>query len=175
MVPEAALPNGWSSGLTLSAEANSAGVPGVSCVLRVTGPLLDIDALSEALAIDPYRTFRKGEARGLRKIHETSGICFEVSDAEFEEFDLQIQDAVQFLTENAKVLAVISGFPGVEHALLDFGIEKREVAVQCDYLPADVLRLAGNLGLGIVLSHYPICEETEESNPLNQSHPQTAP
>ena len=45
--------------------------------------------------------------------------------------------------------------PGVEDMRLDFGIERRDVAVQCDYLPPDLIRVAALLGLGIELSQYP--------------------
>ena len=50
-------------------------------------------------------------------------------------------------------------FPGVETVALDFGIERRDVAVQCDRLPEELIRLAGTLGLGIELSHYPAASQ----------------
>jgi hypothetical protein len=45
----------------------------------------------------------------------------------------------------------LAGWPGIECVTL----ERRDVAVQCDELPAVLVRLAGSLGLGIELSHYP--------------------
>jgi hypothetical protein len=38
---------------------------------------------------------------------------------------------------------------------LDFGIVRRDVAIQCDRIPVELLVLAGSVGLEIVLSQYP--------------------
>src|SRR4029453_13649532 len=49
-------------------------------------------------------------------------------------------------------------FSGVESVTLDFGISRRDVAVQCSQLPSELVRLAGSLGLNIELSLYPAIE-----------------
>ena len=41
-----------------------------------------------------------------------------------------------------------------ECAAPDFGVERRDVAIQCDYLTPELVRLAGLLGLGIEVSLY---------------------
>ena len=51
---------------------------------------------------------------------------------------------------------------GVEGAELDFGIERRDVAVQCDTLPAPLICFAGALGLAIAMSLYPEMDDSEE-------------
>ena len=43
--------------------------------------------------------------------------------------------------------------------MLDFGIERRDVAVQSDNLSSDLVRLAGSLGLAIELSQYPASDK----------------
>lgn len=45
-------------------------------------------------------------------------------------------------------------FPGIESRTLDFPVENRDVAVQCDVLPAQLLLLAGSLGIAIEISRY---------------------
>ncbi len=39
---------------------------------------------------------------------------------------------------------------GHEDACLDFAIEQRDVAIQCDFFPPELIKLAGALGLGKV-------------------------
>ncbi len=56
-------------------------------------------------------------------------------------------------------------WPGVQAVDLDFGIERRDVAVQCDRLPPELVRLAGSLGLGIELSQYPPAVEAADAEP----------
>jgi hypothetical protein len=141
----------------------------MSCILRITGTNLDPDSLQRAMGLRPYQTTHKGERRfptstRNKSVFETSGLFFNVSDAEFQEFDLQIQDAIQFLRANAQALSAIKQFKDIENAFLDFGIEWRNVAVQGDYMPPELLQLAGSLGLGIVLSHYPISSESDDES-----------
>lgn len=50
---------------------------------------------------------------------------------------------------------------------MDFGIARGDVAVQCDYFPPELIRLARELGLGIELSQYPLSDEPNDSE---QSH-----
>jgi hypothetical protein len=66
-----------------------------------------------------------------------------------------VQDAISFLTVNNHEVARLRSFPGIEHVYLDFGIARRDVLLQCDYLPPELVQLAGALGLGIELSQYP--------------------
>jgi hypothetical protein len=139
----------------------------MSCFLRISGPGFDPDDFSKSCGIPPYRIARKGELKfpsspRITSTHDVSGCHYEVSDAEFEEFETQIQDAIQFLKSNAAALACIQDRTDIQYAALDFGIELRDVAVQCDYIPPELLFLAGSLGLGIELSHYPISTETEQ-------------
>jgi hypothetical protein len=56
---------------------------------------------------------------------------------------------------NADAVRTAVRFPGVEHATLDFAVESKDVAIDSNYLPPDLLRCAGELGVGIELSVYP--------------------
>jgi hypothetical protein len=81
------------------------------------------------------------------------------SDAGFHEFPRQVEEASTFLRDNLEQLLRLCTFPGVEGVSLDFGVSRRNVAVQCECLPADLIRLAAMLGLSIEVSQYP-AEET---------------
>lgn len=137
----------------------------MSCVLRVWGNDLDIDALLEMIKIEAYRVWHKGDpvsSKAALPIQTYSGACFTVSDAKFHEFEHQVEDAISFLERSAGDISFIAAFPGVEGAAIDFGIELRQVFVHCDYLPPKLLALAGPLGIGIELSHYPIADDDSD-------------
>ena len=139
----------------------------MSCVLRIIGKDLSInDLLDIKLETDSF--WRKGEPRfstkpeGEKRID--SGATYLVSDAEFEEFDIQTKEAIEYLNKNKKQIKSIMSLSGIDGSSLDFGIVWRDVAVQCDYFPPELIKIAGELGLGIELSQYPSSEEEEDDD-----------
>ena len=67
----------------------------------------------------------------------------------------QIEDAISFLKSNQKELAKLLEFPGADTNYIDFAIEDRlDVGLQCDRFPPELLRLAGNLGIGIEIERW---------------------
>jgi hypothetical protein len=85
-----------------------------------------------------------------------------VSDADLTDLRQQARDAIGFLQSNKGELARLVSFPGVEGVELDFGIAwRQDVVTQTDSLPRELVRLAGELGLGVEISHYPASDETE--------------
>jgi hypothetical protein len=109
--------------------------------------------------IIPDGQWQKGEPRLRHKPgrkNENSGVKYVASDTDFNDFARQIGDAIAFLEKHSDMIRMMVSFPGVEDAVLDFGIERRDVAVQCDRLPAKLVSLAGNVGLAIEISQYPI-------------------
>jgi hypothetical protein len=129
----------------------------MSCVLRIGGKELDADALVEIVTLPAYRVDRKGEPRPLRTrgVFEESTIHIDVSDAGFADLSTQVADAIRFLGENADAIRAAVRFPGVEKATLDFAVESKDVAIDSNYLPPDLLLRAGDLGVGIEVSVYP--------------------
>ena len=128
-------------------------------VLRAYGSDFDVDELLAGCTLPLCAVKRRGEPvfplsqpDGLR--HDRSGVHVTVSDADFSEFPRQIAEATTFLQSEADQVRRLCRWPGVEAVDLDFGIERRDVMVQCDRLPPALVRLAGSLGLGIELSHY---------------------
>lgn len=135
----------------------------MSCMFRVAGVKLDIDRLLASIPLRPTMSYRKGEprlkARPRGEKKRKSGAAFAVSTAEFAQFEKHKEDAVAFLKAKRTVIQKIMKWPGVDAGELDFGIHRRDVVVQCDCFSAELLKLAGGLGLDIKLSCYPPPEE----------------
>jgi hypothetical protein len=84
------------------------------------------------------------------------------------DLDADIEDVIGFLKSHGAELARLSVVPGIENMMLDFALQSlagtEQVFMHGEYLPPELLRLAGDLGIGIGLSLYPpISEEDEES------------
>ncbi|MBC3860714.1 hypothetical protein H8K32_01280 [Undibacterium jejuense] len=129
----------------------------MSCVFRISGELLDIDALLAQCAIPVCRMWRKGEPRILKgKFHSDSGANFIASDADFVEFDNQLVDATAFLKGHASEIAKIIAFPGLQNAILDFAVATKDgYTTQSSYLPPKFVQLVARLEIGVGISHYP--------------------
>ena len=126
------------------------------CVLRASGRGFAVDDFLAGSSLKPCAVWRLGEARGKDlPAADSSGFNLLVSDAPGSDLAAQIQDTISFLETYREELARLVQAPGVESAALDFGIKRRDVAVQCDSFPARLIRLAGDLGMGIELSQYP--------------------
>jgi hypothetical protein len=67
-------------------------------------------------------------------------------------------DASDFLTESASEVRRLVASPGVTGVVLDFGIACGDVIAPSDYIPAELVRLAGACGIALELSHYPVSE-----------------
>ena len=139
----------------------------MSAVLRAYGVGFDVDAFITGCCMPVCAVKRRGEpvypaSQPNGRRHERSGIHVLASDADFDEFPRQVEEATAFLRANIEQLRRLMSFPGVEGVTLDFGITRRDVAVQCDHLPAELVQLAGSLGLAIELSQY----SADEAPPL---------
>jgi hypothetical protein len=140
----------------------------MSCVLRIDGKDFKVDDFLKSSNLKPYRIYRKGEKIeiGKRKLEEGSGCSFDLSTANFNDFEQQRKDAVKFLkTHFDKLNTVFSyGLSKSEIPTIDFGTATRmhNVEIQCDYLEPELLKLAGNLNFGIEISQYhPSAEDLE--------------
>ena len=144
-------------------------------MFRISGENLDIETLLASISIPVTMSFKKGEPRFRKKPdgkkNEASGAAFDVSTADFNDFEQQKRDAIAFLKTRELMIRKVMNWPGVQTGELDFGIWQRDVMVQCDRFPAELLRLAGGLGLDIELSRYPKADE----NPKPESQPSDAP
>jgi hypothetical protein len=136
----------------------------MSCILRISGEALDIEALLLHRSLVPNRIWREGHERAFKgKVHSDSGVSFVASDADFDEFERQLTDATEFLETRASEIAAMAATPGVKHATLDFGVSLYEdsVAQYCSF-PPKFVRMAANAGLGLEVSMYACGDDTIE-------------
>jgi hypothetical protein len=128
----------------------------MSCMLRISGSDLDVKAMLAQHPLPVNAFWKKGDARVLKgKFHTDSGASVVVSEADFDQFDLQIAEATEFLESHASTIASIVAYPGTEEVLFDFGIALYENHVaMSSYLPPRLIQLAANAGIGVMLSHY---------------------
>jgi len=95
------------------------------------------------------------------KTYEADYLSYDVSQADFDNLPGQFEDAVSFLKQNETDVRALSG--GGE-AVLDFGYSPRNVAIQVDRLPQELVRLAASLNVEIELSLYLFEPEEEEGD-----------
>ena len=97
----------------------------MSCVLRVSGNEFDVNKFLKDSYFSPCKIFHKGEFKSPKnkKINEKSGFNLDVSKADFSCFEMQIEDAINFLKQNFEELKRLKTFPGVEGLGLDFAVD----------------------------------------------------
>lgn len=138
----------------------------MSCILRVYGDHLDPDALIRAGGIEPYSLWRIGERRfpasDTSPRNASSGVRYRVSDADFAELDQQIEDAIRYFRENLQALKRISEFNGVEEAVADFGVDLKPPGLASFCFPPELLTLAGEAGVYLMISVYPVSDEDDD-------------
>lgn len=136
----------------------------MSCVLRISGESLDVDAMLSGIDLLPDRVWRKGESRTRNgtTTHNCSGASFITSDADFDDLKLKIDETIELLELHGASIAKMVGFTGVEFATLDFAVSFYESsASKFTSLPPKLIKLAASAGLGIEISVY-ACSADDE-------------
>lgn len=132
------------------------------CVLRVSGAEFVVDNFIATSNLttdqDLFSVWRKGELRRKRN-SEDSGLILDICEVQSEGLKEQVEKVKGFLSENYEEVKRLMERPGVESGILDFAITKRDVAAQVDVFPSELVRLAGSLNLGLVLSQYAVIED----------------
>lgn len=131
----------------------------MSCILNIIGKDFDVNTFVLVSELVPYKISYKESPRYKSKPdgkkHEYTGCSFEVSSADFNEFDKQVTDAIKYLNQNREKLKMINLTNGIEYALLDFGVDYDENNfVQSHFLPNELLKIVSELGISIELSIY---------------------
>ncbi|MEO7210990.1 MAG: hypothetical protein ABIY35_08585 [Chitinophagaceae bacterium] len=140
----------------------------MSCILTISGKNFDVDAFIGATKLRPYRKSYKGNLKFKNKPDgeklSFSSISFETSKANFDNLKKQIEDTIRFLKRNKYKLLHITFTKGIDHAILNFGIDlridRKNIFIQSDIFPTLLLKLAGEVSLDIELSIYPNDLET---------------
>jgi len=136
----------------------------MSCILTISGRNFDVDAFVNKSKLRPYKKSYKGQPKFKSKPDgeklSFSLLSIETSKADFNNLKKQIADTIRYLKRNKDKLAHIDLTKEIEHAVLDFGIDLRidnkKILIQSDKFPNELLKLAGDIGLDIELSIYPI-------------------
>ena len=76
-----------------------------------------------------------------------------VSDRDGGDFSGQVHDAVAYLKNHEKAISLLLAYPNIG-VTLDFGVWRKDVFSQSSSFPAELVRLAGALGLGLEVSMY---------------------
>src|SRR5205823_6710754 len=102
----------------------------MSAVIRVYGTDFDVDAFLSHCALPVCAVKHRGEpvfsgSQPDGRRHGASGVHVLASEADFNEFPAQVNDAIAFLRGNDVELRRLRTFAGVETATLDFRIERR--------------------------------------------------
>lgn len=138
-------------------------------MLRASGDDFDVDEFLLDCELEPNRIFRKGTPRFPASqpdgpVLKSSGLNFVVSDADFSELDIQMQDALAFLSEHKEFVAKLRDYPGVESLGIDFGAEIHPPGWYSFHFTCDLLLAIGSLGIELELSVYPVQEEDEDES-----------
>ena len=126
------------------------------CILRIDGTNFDPDAFLAASGLVADTVYHRGDGRRGGRVSESGGFTVLVSEAGVEEFEEQIEAAVEFLRINNDELTRLARFPGVETVLLDFGcaFPNQRVAGRFFRLPLPLLRECAEVGVEVELSVY---------------------
>lgn len=137
----------------------------MSCILRISGESLNVDALLSEHPLPAVRVWRKGDVHRLKgKTHSDSGVNILASDADFDEINRQLAEATEFLKLHSSVIAKVVDFPGVQIAMLDFGLSalKPGSFAQFVHLPAELIELAAYARIAVEISLYACSEDNDE-------------
>lgn len=132
--------------------------------LHITGVDLDPNVVFAGLQIKPFAQYRKGDAipypRRAAEKYSCGGAKVDVSANEGQE---QITDAIAFLKKNKQELMLLAGVSCVEEMTLDFGfyhpVDKPAIFRT---FPAELLLIAGTIGIGIETSCYAVDNTCEK-------------
>lgn len=126
------------------------------CVLRIAGPDFRVDDFLAESPFDVIAVYRKGDPRrpASRGPATTSGFNVEVGGLDY---DLKSQSdaAIEFIERHRQELERARNYDGVRFMSLDFATEFRDVAVQNERFPAELIAAAASVGLAIDLTLYP--------------------
>ena len=130
------------------------------CVLHVTSESSSFEGFLNTSSLPVYRSHEKGDIsiHGKRQPASDFGFSCTISEKPWTDLAGQIEYAHEFVTRYSTELKTLSLNCVISDIRLDFPYSCRldnQFFTQCDYLPAGFLRIVGELGIGIELSHYP--------------------
>ena len=141
------------------------------CMLRASGRDFEPDEFAKDSDLSIRESHRKGKPRLNGTLHDDGYIGVLVSDSSGDDIDGQVDDAVAFLRQHQDELKRLVSFPGVEDIRLDFSrlFYSDTQVCQYNFFAPKLIRLMGELGLGIELSTYAV-EDSPEGGDGHQQY-----
>jgi len=129
------------------------------CCLKIYSEKVSFKDFADQTTLSVYSVHDKGDVRHKKKktCWEEYRISIEVSDAEWDEFDQQVIDAIEFLENNHAEIANVLSLSDDTYAYLDFPLWSRldkNIVNQNDHLPPKLVKLLGKLNIGIEMAVY---------------------
>lgn len=139
----------------------------MSCMLRIGGRDLDIEALLQVAELPIDSHWKKGQRRFPTsetnvQVNDSSGFRVVVSEADFSDIAAQMDDALQFFASHRAQIENVVGYPGVEWATLDFGADLRPPFWASFCFPSALAAAVGATGVSLELSVYPSDDSDDE-------------
>ena len=119
------------------------------------------------VALQPNRTWKKGDSFGKDQKCEVSGIQFFVSDAPYNDYRGQFNQAAAFLEANKEWLRALTKDPRVEEGFLDFGLNQDSYPAYFRRLPLSLIQWSAVCGIEIELCFFAISGESDD---LSEHH-----
>lgn len=131
----------------------------MSCLLCFIGEDLDVDILVERIGIPGFRKRYKGELFSPRRklYSKSSSASIQISDADFENFNQQVEDAQKFLQTNKNKLMFIADTVGLQYTYISFGSNSTsliEKSIQSFYFPISLITVCAELKISIETTIY---------------------
>ncbi len=130
--------------------------------MRAIGREFDVDAFLKGSPLDATAVFHRGEPRGPAATagpqRSASGFSVAVSTGDTDDLSEQLGAATCFLAEHEDELRRLGSYPGVEEVCLDLALPRRNVTVQSELFPAELLWRAGALDIDLMVTHYAIAD-----------------
>ena len=141
----------------------------MSCVLRIGSENFRVNEFLKETKLEPYETHLLGEDLSVKRQnyskHTQNGCSFDLSTADFDRFDLQKKDTIEFLTKHFTEFKRLTefGLGEIDKGTIDFAVYNRmqECMIQSDYFEVELLKLAAELNFGIEITQYFPGEEDE--------------
>jgi len=129
------------------------------CVLKAFSNSKSFKGFAATTPIPVFSIFEKGETLNpkSKSLLNEFRISFDVSDKDWDDFPGQVSDAITFLSMWETDLRTLIAEFEPEELILDFPLYSRlneNIINQNDYLPKELIILAGRLGICIGMSIY---------------------